>query len=559
MEDWSKNLIEAIETVALAVDEFFTELNEVVDTMTEELQQVVTIEIDQRLQEIFEPIADLYLELEQLAGNGDLGFTYTVEPNAQSHPACIGCNHYHGQIYSGNLLVCGMHPYGWETQHCPDWEGSEPRWSPVISKKNTMASSTLDESEKEPENFEPLGKKKRSPLPLIIISLLLTTAGAAFWYLSNINKPSPIRLSGRIEGYETDVGTKVAGRIISVSVREGEEVTEGQLLVKLDDAETNAQLQGATARLNASQQMELQAQLQISLLENQIREAELGAQQSQGDTSGRVLQAESTLASVEAQLTQAQAQQQQAASELSLAQKNLDRFSRLLGQGVITQQQYDQVQTSVETTQANLESRQAVVVSFQRLVNASQGQVTQARTTELNPEINNLQIQNLRTQLAQTRLKLAAAGADVSSARAAQEETKARVANQSIFSPLKGVVMTRNVEPGTVVTPGKNLLTVINPQQLYLRGYIPEADIARVRLGQDVRIFLDSRPNQPLLGKVTAIDPQASFTPENIYFKEDRVRQVFGLRVSLDNLEGLAKPGMPADAEIVLEGDKWKK
>ena len=419
-----------------------------------------------------------------------------------------------------------------------------------------MASSTLDESEKEPENFEPLGKKKRSPLPLIIISLLLTTAGAAFWYLSNINKPSPIRLSGRIEGYETDVGTKVAGRIISVSVREGEEVTEGQLLVKLDDAETNAQLQGATARLNASQQMELQAQLQISLLENQIREAELGAQQSLGDTSGRVLQAESNLASVEAQLTQAQAQQQQAASELSLAQKNLDRFSRLLGQGVITQQQYDQVQTSVETTQANLESRQAVVVSFQRLVNASQGQVTQARTTELNPEINNLQIQNLRTQLAQTRLKLAAAGADVSSARAAQEETKARVANQSIFSPLKGVVMTRNVEPGTVVTPGKNLLTVINPQQLYLRGYIPEADIARVRLGQDVRIFLDSRPNQPLLGKVTAIDPQASFTPENIYFKEDRVRQVFGLRVSLDNLEGLAKPGMPADAEIVLEGDK---
>ena len=127
MEDWSKNLIEAIETVALAVDEFFTELNEVVDTMTEELQQVVTIEIDQRLQEIFEPIADLYLELEQLAGDGDLGFTYTVEPNAQSHPACIGCNQYHGQIYSGNLLVCGMHPYGWETQHCPDWEGSEPR------------------------------------------------------------------------------------------------------------------------------------------------------------------------------------------------------------------------------------------------------------------------------------------------------------------------------------------------------------------------------------------------------------------------------------------------
>lgn len=220
---------------------------------------------------------------------------------------------------------------------------------------------------------------------------------------------------------------------------------------------------------------------------------------------------------------------------------------------MITEQQYDQAQTSVETAQANLVSRQEAVTSFERLVDAAKGQLTQVKTTERNPDIRNLQIQNLRTQLAQTRLKLAAASADVVSAKAAQEETRARVANQNILSPIKGVVIARNVEPGTVVTPGKNLLTVINPQQLYLRGYIPEGDIVRVRLGQDVRIFLDSRPNQPLLGKITAIDPQASFTPENIYFKEDRVRQVFGLRVSLDNLEGYAKPGMPADAEIVAE------
>ncbi len=416
-----------------------------------------------------------------------------------------------------------------------------------------MAPSTLDESEKEPENFEPPGKKKRSPQLLIVIFLLLGASGVFLWYLSNASKPLPIRLSGRIEGYETDVGTKIAGRIISVSVREGEEVTQGQLLVRLDDAETTAQLQGATARLNSSQQAEQQALLQINLLENQIREAELEAKQSQGDTSGRILQAESNLAAVEAQLSQAQAQQQQALSELTLAQKNLDRFSQLLRQGVITQQQYDQAQTSVETAQANVVSRQAAVTSFDRLVNAAQGQLTQVQTTALNPDIRNLQIQNLRTQLAQTKLKLAAATADVANAKAAEAEVKARVENQSILSPIKGVVTARNVEPGTVVTPGKNLLTVINPLQLYLRGYIPEGDIVRVRLGQDVRIFLDSRPNQPLLGKITAIDPQASFTPENIYFKEDRVRQVFGLRVSLDNLEGYAKPGMPADAEIVLE------
>jgi len=125
MEDWSKTLIEMMEAVNLVVEEFFTEFTGVVDTMTEEIQQVITVEIDQCLQEIFEPIADLYLELEQIAGGVDLGLGYTVEPNAQTNPACIGCRHYHGQVYSGNLLVCGMHPYGWETQHCPDWQSSD--------------------------------------------------------------------------------------------------------------------------------------------------------------------------------------------------------------------------------------------------------------------------------------------------------------------------------------------------------------------------------------------------------------------------------------------------
>ncbi len=421
-----------------------------------------------------------------------------------------------------------------------------------------MAPSTLGDTDKQPEKqpeiFDPLGKKKRSPLILITTLLLVGVGVSATWYLW-ANRGENLRLSGRIEGYETDVGTKVAGRIVSVAVREGEEVSQGQLLIRLDDAETNAQLQGAIARLNASQQEELQARLAIDLIENQIKEAELGVTQSEGDSSGRILQAESNLAASEAQLSQAQAQQQQAASALTLAQKDLDRASTLLAQGVISQQQYDQALNVLETAQANLESRQASVLAFQRLVSAAEGQRTQIRTTELNPNIGNLQVQGLRTQLAQARLKLAAAGATVASSRAAQQEIQAKVENQNISSPIDGVVISRNVEPGAVVTTGKTLLTLINPQQLYLRGYIPEGDIVGVRVGQDVRIFLDSRPDQPVLGRVTAIDAQASFTPENIYFKEDRVRQVFGIRVSLDNLEGYAKPGMPAEAEIVPDPD----
>jgi HlyD family secretion protein len=83
-----------------------------------------------------------------------------------------------------------------------------------------------------------------------------------------------------------------------------------------------------------------------------------------------------------------------------------------------------------------------------------------------------------------------------------------------------------------------------------LRGYIPEGEIGKIRVGQAARVFLDSSPNQPFTAHVSQIDTKASFTPENIYFKQDRVKQVFGVKLAIDDPAGLAKPGMPADAEI---------
>ncbi|MEO8891398.1 MAG: hypothetical protein ABI417_07665 [Coleofasciculaceae cyanobacterium] len=125
MEDWSKSIFEVVESVADMVDEFFVSVSEIVEVMTDEFQNTVGVEIDQYLQDMFEPIAELYAELEELVGDTDTTFGYPVEPSAEKHPACIGCHHYHGQVYSGNLLVCAMHPYGWDTEDCPDWENQK--------------------------------------------------------------------------------------------------------------------------------------------------------------------------------------------------------------------------------------------------------------------------------------------------------------------------------------------------------------------------------------------------------------------------------------------------
>lgn len=133
MEKWQKEFWDMIETVADEVESFFQEMTEMVDSffelteeITEQVQNTITTELEQYLQEIADPIMEVYWELEDvIVDDVDLGFPYSVEPTCEKNAACIGCRHYHGQVYSGNLLVCGMHPYGWEDKNCPDWEQEE--------------------------------------------------------------------------------------------------------------------------------------------------------------------------------------------------------------------------------------------------------------------------------------------------------------------------------------------------------------------------------------------------------------------------------------------------
>ncbi|MEB3339015.1 MAG: HlyD family efflux transporter periplasmic adaptor subunit, partial [Leptolyngbyaceae bacterium] len=373
-------------------------------------------------------------------------------------------------------------------------------------------------------------KPQRPPLARVLIPLgaIAIAASIGVWYFLSRPQTNALTLSGRIEGYPTDVGAKVGGRVNSVAVREGDRVTKGNTIVQLDDDEIQAQLRGAKARVAAARQGEQQARLQIAVVENQIQEAQLSLEQARGSTQGQVNQAEANVATTQAQLAQAEAQVKQAQAELKLAAQNRDRYAQLWKAGAGTRQQYDQAQSAYDTARATVESREAAVVAARRQVSAAEGGLAQARTTSFNPDIRNAQLSALKQQLNVARSQLAAAQDEVQNAMAAQQQIQAQLAYLNIPSPIDGVVLTRSVEPGQVVAMGKTLLTVINPNQVYLRGYIPGGEIGKVKIGQSARVFLDSAPDRPIPAQVAAVDTQASFTPENIYFREDRVRQVFG-------------------------------
>jgi HlyD family secretion protein len=403
--------------------------------------------------------------------------------------------------------------------------------------------------------IEPAVQGKRTARIRRILPVILAVAGAgvAAWYFLARPKTNDLEFSGRIEGYETDVGAKVAGRVMQVTVREGAEVQKGQLLVKLDDDAIRAQVQGAEAQLRSAQQQQENAKLQLAVVESQINEARLRVQQSQGDTQGQVSQAQADVAAAIAQLKQAEAQVVEARAQLKLAQLDRDRYAQLVKQGAVTQQTYDQQETNLQATQATLASREAAVAAAQRQVNAAEGKLTQSQSTSLNPDINTAQLAALNTQLKQAQAQLRQAVANVANAEAQRKQIQSQLRDLTINSPITGVVTARSVEPGVVVTAGKTLLTLLDLNTVYMRGFIPEGDIGHVRVGQEALVYLDSNPDQPLKARVAAIDSTASFTPENIYFKKDRVQQVFGVRLEIKQPGGFAKPGMPADGKIVLK------
>jgi hypothetical protein len=131
MKDWSKELWEVFDTVATEVEQFFEEVGEVVEMVADEVGTIFIEEIDLLLNDLLDPFAETYIDFDfEDEGSGiDTSITYKVNPTLQKNPACIGCKHYHGYAYGGKLLVCGMHPYGWDGEQCPDWEEGQPQSS----------------------------------------------------------------------------------------------------------------------------------------------------------------------------------------------------------------------------------------------------------------------------------------------------------------------------------------------------------------------------------------------------------------------------------------------
>ena len=384
-------------------------------------------------------------------------------------------------------------------------------------------------------------------LPLILLAVV-AAAGVVVWRTFFAPPPVPdgiVTLSGRIEGDDSAIAPKVAGKILEIRVREGDTVNAGDVLAALDDSQIRAQEDQAQAALRNAEAQAQSAQDQIAVLQQQLEQNQLQTVQATTDAEGRVRQAEADVAAAEENLAQQRAAYQMAAF-------NRDAYTRLAQQGAVSEQQRVEAVTAAD-------QQAAAVAAAQRQVDAARGAVTTAQANLANPGIRSAATAAVQKQIVQQGAVVASATAQVAQARAQLAEAEANRQDLVIRAPFSGTVITRAAEPGEVVTAGTAIVTLLNLNQVYLRGFVPEGEIGKVKIGQPAHVYLDSNPGHAVDAYVLRIDPEATFTPENTYFREDRVKQVVGVKLQLRGAFGYAKPGMPADGEILVSGGDWPK
>jgi len=385
-----------------------------------------------------------------------------------------------------------------------------------------------------------------------IILLLALIGGGTYYYMKSSGKlddnTGKILVSGNLELTQVDLSFKTAGKLVELNVREGDTVKQGFVVARLDDAALKEQLARDNAAIASAQSQVEQLQTSIEYQRSQI-ESDLGVRRAEiAQAQARV---DDLLAGSRPQeISQAESAVADAKSWNDMAKLDWDRAQTLFKNEDISRSQYDQARTKLDSTVAQV--RQAE----QRLALVKEGprkdEIAAARAQLARAQAAIAQIEANRIEVRRKEQEIAARKAEVQRATAQAGITKTPLNDTVVAAPIDGVILSKAVEAGEVVAAGTTLVGLGDLDHPWLRAYINEKDLGRIKLGGKVKLTTDSFPGKVYEGKISFIASEAEFTPKQIQTKEERVKLVYRIKVEVDNSHHELKNNMPIDAEIVL-------
>jgi len=362
---------------------------------------------------------------------------------------------------------------------------------------------------------------------------LLVLAGLLVYYFTH--RTTVLVYSGTVETREIQVGSKVGGRVTEVAVEEGQTVKAGAPLVRFEVDELKSQRAQAQAEVE-------QARADLSKLERGYRPEEIAQAEATAREQRAMYEAAKSGPRVQ-ELQQAQADYDAAVADAANAEATYKRMQMLIRGETISKQQYDDALAKRDATAQRAESARQHLKMLQEGTRKEDLQAAEQRYLQAQAAAD-------MTRRGYRKEDVAAARGRLAQAEARVKELDARLREAELDAPADGVIETVSVRTGDLVPPGRIVLTMLEPSQLWVRIYIPETELGRVKVGQSATVEVDSFRGREFAGHVGQIGSQAEFLPRNVQTRDDRQHQVFGAKVYVDNSDGVLKSGMSATVRL---------
>jgi HlyD family secretion protein len=356
----------------------------------------------------------------------------------------------------------------------------------------------------------------------ILLAIVLAGSAVTAWWLWGRQEPLPeglVQANGRIEGDHYTVASKVGGRIVQLLTREGDWVKRGQILLKLDDVQIRAKVEQAKAAVKASEALLKAARIDLVTLKKTV------PLKIDTATSG-VVHAQAVLAATKVKLEQ--------------ADRDAQRYRTLVKTYSVSRQKSEHADLELRVAKEDYTVAQAALTRAKKQLAEADLGWDRIKTRES-------QVSAVEAQLKQTQ--------------AALSEAQSVLDDLTIYAPATGMITTRIVDTGEVIVAGSPLFDIVDLDRLYLKCYVPEKEIGKVRLGLPARIYTDAFPDTPFSATVRYISSTAEFTPKEVQTPDERVKLVYAVKLYLDaNPEHRLTPGLPTDAVIRWQEDApWAK
>jgi HlyD family secretion protein len=363
---------------------------------------------------------------------------------------------------------------------------------------------------------------------LLVIPVALAALALLVW---SQHRPQPFFVSGFIEAHQSRIGSRVGGRVQQVRAVEGQRVRQGEALLQLEPYDLIERLAQAKATLAAQDAV-------LQKLKTGSRPEEIEQGRAARDRAKSVL--DKALAGPRPlEIKVAEDRLALATAEFTKAKQDFDRVTKLREKGEASEEEINETTRALAAAQANVAIAQDSLDLLKEGTRAED--IAEARA-----QLNQAE-QTLALLVKGSRAEdVAQAEATVESARAAVAIIERQVTELTVTAPVDSIVEAADVRPGDLIGPSAPVLALADPTELWVRAYVPENRL-NIQLEQKVSVRVDSFPDRRFSGHISFISRDAEFTPSNVQTPEERSKQVFRIKVVLDEGLDVLRAGMSAD------------